>query len=294
MGAADRYGTGTHLCGTALHTRGVGDMGPATTIEVMLYLAAALQVAAAVVALTIIPIMTRDAHTSWFVSWLIMCAALVLQAYRRIVEVNQQGGLLNAVTALAVSVLLLAGITGIRAAFVWLHRARLLLDKEVQRSGQLAVELEHLATHDELTGLPNRRLFEAETERAATFAKRGTVSTILFTDVDQFKTCNDVLGHAVGDQVLHEIAQGMKDVVRETDTVARIGGDEFGVVLWGQTGEAVVDISQRLSEAVVAIGLEHGLDIGLSIGAAALTPGTDASSVLAEADRRMYEAKASP
>jgi diguanylate cyclase (GGDEF)-like protein len=269
-------------------------MGQVTTVEVMLYVAAVLQVAAAVVALTIIPIMTGGLHTSWLVSWVVICAALVIQAYRCIVEVSPQDGLPNAVTALAMSVLLLVGIIGIRAAFVSLRRTSSALDAEVQRGRQLAVELEHLATHDALTGLPNRRLFEAETERAAAFAKRGTVSTILFTDVDQFKTCNDVLGHAVGDQVLHEIAQGMKDVVRETDTVARIGGDEFGVVLWGQTGEAVAEISQRLSDAVTAIGLEYGCDIGLSIGAAALTPGTDASSVLAEADRRMYEAKASP
>ena len=165
--------------------------------------------------------------------------------------------------------------------------------RDVTELRQLAVKLQHLATHDALTSLPNRRFFEAETERAATFARRGFVSTILFADVDQFKTCNDVFGHEFGDQVLREIAQGMKGVVRETDTVARIGGDEFGIVLWGQTGEAVADISQRLSEAVAAIGSEHGLDIGLSIGAAALTSGADASSVLAEADSRMYEAKAS-
>jgi len=173
------------------------------------------------------------------------------------------------------------------------RRLVLSMARDVTELRKLTVELEHLATHDALTGLPNRRLFEAETDRAAIFAKRGTVSTILFTDVDQFKLCNDVLGHAVGDQVLHEIAQGMKNVVRETDTVARIGGDEFGVVLWGQTGDAVAEISQRLSEAVTAIGLKYGCDIGLSIGSAVLTAGTDASSVLAEADRRMYEAKAS-
>jgi len=173
------------------------------------------------------------------------------------------------------------------------RRLVLSMARDVTELRKLALELQHLATHDALTGLPNRRLFEAETERATAFAKRGTVSTILFTDVDQFKTCNDVFGHEFGDRVLREIAQGMKGVVRETDTVARIGGDEFGIVLWGQTGEAVADISQRLSRAVATIGLEHGLDIGLSIGAATLTPDADASSVLAEADSRMYEAKAS-
>ncbi|HZL03856.1 MAG TPA: GGDEF domain-containing protein, partial [Coriobacteriia bacterium] len=103
----------------------------------------------------------------------------------------------------------------------------------------------------------------------------------------------DTLGHEFGDRVLREIAQGMQSVLRETDMVARIGGDEFGVVLWDQTSEAATEIARRLSEAVVAIGLKHGLVIGLSIGSAVLTSDTDVSSVLAEADTRMYEAKAS-
>ena len=173
------------------------------------------------------------------------------------------------------------------------RRLALSMARDVTEPRRLAVELEHLATHDALTGLPNRRYFEAETKRATAFAERGTVSTILFADVDRFKTCNDLFGHEFGDRVLREIAQSMKGAVRETDTVARIGGDEFGIVLWDQSGDAVTDVSHRLSEAVTAVGLLHGLDIGLSIGAAVLTPGADVDSVLAEADSRMYEAKAS-
>jgi diguanylate cyclase (GGDEF)-like protein/PAS domain S-box-containing protein len=173
------------------------------------------------------------------------------------------------------------------------RRLAITMGRDVTELRRLASELEHLATHDALTGLPNRRLFEAETNRAAAFAARGTISTILFTDVDEFKSCNDIFGHEFGDRVLREIAQAMRGAVRETDTVARIGGDEFGVVLWGQTGDEVEEISRRLSESVAAIGREHGLGIGLSIGAAVLTAETDVSSVLAEADTRMYEAKAS-
>ncbi len=156
---------------------------------------------------------------------------------------------------------------------------------------KLAIELDHLASHDVLTGLPNRRTFESEVERATLFAGRGIVSTVLFADVDRFKTCNDQFGHAFGDKVLREIAQSMKGAVRDVDTVARIGGDEFGIVLWDQSGDTVQRVSMRLADAVSAVGRTHGLDIGLSIGAAAVKPDSDASAVLAEADDRMYEVK---
>ncbi|MDR3685530.1 MAG: diguanylate cyclase [Coriobacteriia bacterium] len=158
---------------------------------------------------------------------------------------------------------------------------------------RLTADLEHLASHDVLTGLPNRRTFEAEVERAAAFAGRGTVSTVLFADVDRFKTCNDLYGHVFGDKVLREIAQRMRAVVRDIDTVARIGGDEFGIVLWGMSAESTDALVTRLSEVVSDVGREHGLDVGLSIGSAAITRDSDTSTVLAEADTRMYEDKRS-
>jgi len=157
----------------------------------------------------------------------------------------------------------------------------------------LTKELEHLASHDMLTGLPNRRTFEAEVERATQFAARGVVSSVLFADIDRFKACNDRFGHDFGDKVLRAIAQRMKSVLRDVDTVARIGGDEFGIVLWNQSGEAVDVVSQRLAEAVAAEGLRYELDIGLSIGAAIVTTESDVSSVLADADSQMYRMKAS-
>lgn len=172
------------------------------------------------------------------------------------------------------------------------RRLALTMAKDVTEPRRLAMELEHLAGHDALTDLPNRRYFEEETKRAVSFAGRGTVSTILFADIDRFKTCNDVFGHEFGDGVLCEIAGGMRRALRDTDTVARIGGDEFGIILWNQTGDAVPPVSKRLSDTVREIGLGHNLDIGLSIGAAVLTSGMDVSTALAEADSRMYEAKA--
>ncbi len=191
------------------------------------------------------------------------------------------------------SLVLSAGaIVGV-AVLVRFIRARQTLEDSshavlVQQQEQLA----YLADHDALTGLPNRRAFEAEVERAGAFARRGVSSTILFADVDGFKACNDSFGHPFGDAVLREIAESMRACVRDIDMVARIGGDEFGVILRGEDADAQRVASARLSKAVRDAGLARGLDLGLSIGASCLDADADIESVLAEADSRMYEAKA--
>ncbi|MDO8880502.1 MAG: sensor domain-containing diguanylate cyclase [Coriobacteriia bacterium] len=156
---------------------------------------------------------------------------------------------------------------------------------------QLAEDLSHLAAHDPLTGLPDRRAFEVAVIEATAAARRGMHSTILFADLDRFKECNDRFGHDKGDAVLVEIAQVMRLTVRDMDMVARIGGDEFGVLLRGQSGAEVGDIEERLGNAVAECGARYGLDIGLSIGASAIDGDHTASVVLAEADSRMYESK---
>ena len=155
----------------------------------------------------------------------------------------------------------------------------------------LTAELEYQATHDVLTGAPNRRAFEAEVARAILFAGRGTTSTVLFTDVDRFKACNDLRGHEFGDQMLKKIAEAISAAVREIDFVARIGGDEFGVLVWGESVEDVAEVCDRLKAAVVTAGEAHGVDIGLSIGAAAVLADVDAARILSEADKDMYAAK---
>lgn len=156
---------------------------------------------------------------------------------------------------------------------------------------QMAEDLAHLATHDSLTDLPNRRAFEDAAAEATAAARRGIPSTILFADLDRFKECNDRFGHEKGDTVLAEIAQCMKFAVRDMDMVARIGGDEFGVLLRGQSGTEIRDIEERLCAAVAECGARYDLDIGLSIGASTIGGDRTASEVLAEADSRMYESK---
>lgn len=157
----------------------------------------------------------------------------------------------------------------------------------------LAEQLDHLANHDVLTGLPNRRAFSAEIERAIALARRGADSTVLFADVDRFKACNDQFGHEFGDEMLCNIGQAMKSAVREVDMVARVGGDEFGVVLHDQAPPAVEEVVKRLRAAVVATGNANGCVVDLSIGAARVTASADVSTILSEADCNMYAEKRS-
>jgi diguanylate cyclase len=160
-----------------------------------------------------------------------------------------------------------------------------------------ARRLFRLATHDPLTGLANRYLFEQRLERALARARRTGVSgAVLFVDLDQFKRVNDAWGHAAGDRILVEIGERLSLGVRATDTVARLGGDEFVVVLEGvgeprRAERVVATLRERLAEPVMVDGrpLEVGSSIGLALFPA--DEGEDAAAVLARADRGMYAAK---
>lgn len=156
---------------------------------------------------------------------------------------------------------------------------------------------QHLAFHDPLTGLPNRGLFEQRLDLAAHRARRHKSGLALaFIDLFRFKAINDTHGHAVGDKVLVEISDRLKNSVRATDTVARIGGDEFVVVLEDVKGEEEVrSLAEKLITLVSAPipmnGQEHS--VGVSLGVC-LCPETevDVYSLIHNADMAMYEAKA--
>lgn len=157
-------------------------------------------------------------------------------------------------------------------------------------------ELDHLASHDSLTGLPNRRVFHDRLEHALARARRtGEHLALLFIDLDRFKEINDSLGHAAGDIVLREVAERIRLEVREIDTVARLGGDEFIVLLDGTGGaEAVAGIAQKILDALApAICHDSGdLKIGASIGISQFPQdATSATELAASADRAMYKAK---
>ena len=155
--------------------------------------------------------------------------------------------------------------------------------------------LRYLAEYDTLTDLPNRALFHDRLQRAMVRAARGKAMALLFLDIDHFKAVNDTLGHEAGDQLLKVFAIRMQSAVRQSDTVARLAGDEFTVILEGLNGLAD---AQMLANKVVTtlrepIALaEKLMEITVSIGVALCTPGeVDDASLLRRADAALYEAK---
>jgi diguanylate cyclase (GGDEF)-like protein len=200
---------------------------------------------------------------------------------------NADGGLLVPAIGTAVLSLLvlvrLAGVVG-------------LLERDVSQRRALEARLRHQAYHDPLTGLANRRRF-VEAAEAAIAARQGdgTVAA-LFLDLDDFKTVNDSLGHAAGDDLLATVAGRIRDGLRATDLAARLGGDEFGVLLVDIPDTAYArTVSQRLLEALdvpVRIGGTI-VAVGASIGIAVDTPEMrTVDDLLGAADVAMYQAKA--
>jgi diguanylate cyclase (GGDEF)-like protein len=154
-------------------------------------------------------------------------------------------------------------------------------------------QLTHRATHDALTDLANRTLFEQRTsESLAAAAPDGALSVALI-DLDDFKAINDRLGHAVGDALLVVVAGRLRDCVRTNDVIARLGGDEFGLLLHGlrrgDAGEVLARITDALSRPVHALG--HDLLVRASVGLAEAWLEASPQELLRRADLAMYAAK---
>jgi diguanylate cyclase (GGDEF)-like protein/PAS domain S-box-containing protein len=160
-------------------------------------------------------------------------------------------------------------------------------------------QLLHDALHDELTGLPNRVLFMDRLRRAMERLKRepDRLTAVLFLDLDQFKIVNDSLGHLVGDELLIQISGSLASALRPTDTIARVGGDEFAILLeGGRDVSDAVRVADRIHDRLVApINLGgHEVFVTASIGIAVCTPEYDRpEDLLRDADTAMYRAKAS-
>jgi diguanylate cyclase (GGDEF)-like protein/PAS domain S-box-containing protein len=167
--------------------------------------------------------------------------------------------------------------------------------RDISERKNLEQQLEHRALHDPMTGLANRALLLDRLEHAAArTARSGSRYAVLFVDLDDFKPINDTLGHAVGDAVLTTIAQRLTRAVRSADTVARIGGDEFAILLEdGRTdadaAKAAGRILAAMSRPIHASGAE--VEVTASIGIAYDEGGADPTHVLRNADIAMYLAK---
>ena len=164
---------------------------------------------------------------------------------------------------------------------------------------QLHEQLEKQALMDPLTGISNRLHLTSQLEKEVLRSRReGKPLGLLFTDLDGFKQINDVLGHLVGDQLLVEVGQFLKDHFRESDHLCRYGGDEFVVIMPGSSIEDVKNKAEELLQAFRAHPFLEGRAqeasrLSLSLGVTQLRDGLNAESLLDEADSALYEAKRS-
>jgi diguanylate cyclase (GGDEF)-like protein len=156
-------------------------------------------------------------------------------------------------------------------------------------------EAQGLADMDALTPVLNRRAFLREMKRVAAFAQRyGSPASVVFFDLDGFKSVNDRFGHAAGDEALRAVAKRLLANVRESDIVGRMGGDEFAVVLAQADKETALAKAQSLAEAVRSTPVEFGewsVPLHISFGVREIEPGADAEASLAEADAAMFVRK---
>jgi diguanylate cyclase (GGDEF)-like protein len=175
----------------------------------------------------------------------------------------------------------------------FLYRSLSDMVKELEKREAAA---QHQALHDQLTGLANRALLEDRLSQALTrYRRSGEQVALLMLDLDRFKQVNDTLGHNAGDNLVAQVGERLRSLVRETDTVARIGGDEFAIVQISPKGEADI---RRLCERIIAVIREpfvigeREARVGVSIGAVfASKEVCEASELLRKADITMYRAK---
>jgi len=186
---------------------------------------------------------------------------------------------------------LLLALTGIALLFSLLV-ARTVLVRVNRKNRQLAYQ----ASHDALTGLINRYEFECRVERAIVHAHaQADTHALLYLDLDQFKVVNDTCGHAAGDELLKQLAHLLTSTVRQRDTLGRLGGDEFGMLLENCPLDKAVEIANELLATVDAFHFtwgENSFTLGISIGVVPVDRSTvDLASALSAADSACYIAK---
>jgi diguanylate cyclase (GGDEF)-like protein len=167
--------------------------------------------------------------------------------------------------------------------------------EDVTERQRAEARIHHLARHDPLTDLPNRTLLKERMDEALKQVKRGESMAVLCMDLDRFKSVNDTLGHPVGDALLRAVADRIRALTRDVDTVARFGGDEFAVIQVGtDQPQGATALAERLVEVLCSPFEidEHQIVIGCSIGVAiAPSDGENADLLIKKADTALYRAK---
>ncbi len=183
----------------------------------------------------------------------------------------------------------------------------LLLVRDVTERRSLEIELAHQAFHDKLTGLANRALFQERIEQALNIRDeaRGAWLSVLFIDLDNFKTVNDTMGHGAGDELLIVLADRLRACIRSADTVARFGGDEFAILVQGASESQAIELAERIIDSVCQPIRVQGRDVTVSasVGLVSMAAGRSADrrcnsrngeeseELLRSADVAMYWAK---
>lgn len=190
---------------------------------------------------------------------------------------------------------------GLFAFFGGIQRAKAekinkLLTVEIEERKKVQEKIEYLAYHDQITGLPNRGKFYEQVEHAISLSSRlNKKFAVLFLDLDEFKKINDTIGHSLGDLILTKVASRLLNTLRESDTVSRIGGDEFNILI--ESIENIEDISIITDKVLKSIEKPFIIDheeyfITASIGIAVYpVDGDTVEALIKNADMAMYKAK---
>lgn len=168
--------------------------------------------------------------------------------------------------------------------------------RDLSQRKKLEAELENAAYTDVLTGIPNRRAFsDALIARVASADVDRSPAFCALFDIDHFKVVNDSFGHAAGDRALQAFAEIAKETVRQTDMMARVGGEEFAIILYATDVDDALRVCDRLRERVASmhVPLEGGKTIRFTVsaGVTAIEAGMDETAILRAADVALYRAK---
>jgi len=170
------------------------------------------------------------------------------------------------------------------------------LREQVAQLEQRVEQLDELAHQDSLINMPNRRGFMRALERFIDRAKRyGENAAMLFVDLDGLKMINDSFGHKAGDEALIQVAELLAGGVRRSDVVARIGGDEFGILLAHADEQSAHETASRLEDLICGCDFTHdgdALPLSVAIGVGMIDGDDEADDVMARADEEMYRRKA--